>query len=177
MANGMWSSVGSFLTRILDRALLIDENETSPPPPPDADGVTGPDPLEVDERTAAFGADDTQSLGGAIPVIGRGKKLTICIARPKTINEAQQVGERLKMRIPVILNLETSDDDMQQRIADYMSGASHMVDVEIGRAGHKIWVYAPVDMEIEMLKAEQEPQPRAHLFDDQPVFRAMASNQ
>jgi cell division inhibitor SepF len=99
--------------------------------------------------------------------------MQICIARPRNIEEAEHVGERLKRRMPVILNLESTDEAMAQRIADYMSGAVHMVDAKIAKGGRMVWVYSPVDMEIELLKVDQE-QPRAHLFDEEepPLRRA-----
>jgi cell division inhibitor SepF len=177
MATGMWGTISSFFTRILDRVLLIDDPNSAPRETPLTEEADPGEDAGAMDLSFGSSTEDTQSLSGTMPVIGRGKRLAICVARPRSINEAEQVGERLKMRIPVILNLESCDESMAQRIADYMSGASHMVDVEIGRGGHKVWVYAPVDMEIEVLKPEAEPQARAHLFDDQPAFRAMASNQ
>jgi hypothetical protein len=49
-----------------------------------------------------------------------------------------------------------------------------MVDAKIAKGGRMVWVYAPVDMDIELLKVDQE-QPKAHLFDeDEPPLRRAA---
>jgi len=169
-----YQAVTRFFGKVLDRILLIDEEPT---PESYSTETNEPEDGEVpatETQGERPSTGDTQLLDGRVHVIRTYAELQICIARPKNIEEAEQVGERLKRRMPVILNLESTDEAMAQRIADYMSGAVHMVDARIAKGGRMVWVYAPVDMEVEQLKLEQE-QPRAHLFDEEPHFRNVAS--
>lgn len=163
-------AVRRLIANVLDRILLVDYKTPIEPT------VIYPNPDESDPaHLTAVGAttrpgDDAQSLDGHVHVMRRYSDLQLCIARPRNIEEAEQVGERLKRRMPVILNLESTDEAMAQRIADYMSGAVHMVDARIAKGGRMVWVYAPVDMEVEILRLEQD-QPKAHLFADEgPAF-------
>ena len=173
----MYRAVAGFFGNVLDRVLLIDEEATVDADPTEFDEHDDEaQPAARDHRPARPTADDTQSLDGRVHVMRSYADLQICIARPRNIEEAEQVGERLKRRMPVILNLESTDEAMAQRIADYMSGAVHMVDAKIAKGGRMVWVYSPVDMEVELLKADQE-QPRAHLFDEDgpPLRRAVGA--
>jgi len=172
MLGRMYHGIAGFLGKVLDRILLIDEEATLDSSPDETSPYEGAAPGAVEGQTANPFADEA-APDGRVHVMRTYADMQICIARPRNIEEAEHVGERLKRRMPVILNLESTDEAMAQRIADYMSGAVHMVDARIAKGGRMVWVYAPVDMEIELLKVDQE-QPRAHLFDEEepPLRRA-----
>jgi cell division inhibitor SepF len=169
----MWHAIAGFFGKVLDRILLIDEAaalEAETVDVVDEDEGRLPAADEVGPRRTA----ETTPSDGRVHVMRPTAELQICIARPRNIEEAEQVGERLKRRMPVVLNLESTDEAMAQRIADYMSGAVHMVDAKIAKGGRMVWVYSPVDMDIEMLKVDQE-QPKAHLFaEDEPPLRRVS---
>jgi cell division inhibitor SepF len=169
----MWHAIAGFFGKVLDRILLIDEAaalEAETVDVVDEDEGRLPAADEVGPRRTT----ETTPSDGRVHVMRPTAELQICIARPRNIEEAEQVGERLKRRMPVVLNLESTDEAMAQRIADYMSGAVHMVDAKIAKGGRMVWVYSPVDMDIEMLKVDQE-QPKAHLFaEDEPPLRRVS---
>jgi len=174
MLGRMYHAVAGFFGKVLDRILLIDEEATLD------SGLNETSEYEEGPSNAAEGRPanpftEEAARDSRVHVMRTYADMQICIARPRNIEEAEQVGERLKRRMPVILNLESTDEAMAQRIADYMSGAVHMVDARIAKGGRMVWVYAPVDMEVEQLKVDQE-QPRAHLFDeDEPPLRRAAA--
>jgi cell division inhibitor SepF len=171
----MYHAIARFFGKVLDRILLVDEEATTETYSTETDEQDDFRTSPAEYAAVPPSAEDTQSLDGRVHVMRNSTELQICIARPRNIEEAEHVGERLKRRLPVILNLESTDEAMAQRIADYMSGAVHMVDAKIAKGGRMVWVYAPVDMGIELLKADQE-QPKAHLFaDEEPPLRTMAS--
>ncbi|MBM3498729.1 MAG: cell division protein SepF [Armatimonadetes bacterium] len=170
----VYHAIAGFLGRVLDRILLIDEaaaleTEAAETQTGDAEATHVPDDTGSPQTGEATPTGD-----GRVYFMHSSPERRICIARPRNIEEAEQVGERLKRHMPVILNLESTDEAMAQRIADYMSGAVHMVDAKIAKGGRMVWVYAPVDMDVEMLKVDQE-QPRSHLFDEEepPTRRAV----
>jgi cell division inhibitor SepF len=171
----MYRAIAGFLGKVLDRILLIDEAATADPAPAETNEQEDEATRPLDEVAAGRPAESAPAADSRVHVMRPTAELQICIARPRNIEEAEHVGERLKRRMPVILNLESTDEAMAQRIADYMSGAVHMVDAKIAKGGRMVWVYAPVDMDIETLKVDQE-QPKAHLFDeDEPPLGRAAS--
>ncbi len=170
----MYRAITGFLGKVLDRILLIDDAASADVAPPETDEPEDEATRPFDEAGGSRPAAAAPTGDGHVHVIRSTAELQICIARHRNIEEAEHVGERLKRRMPVILNLESTDEAMAQRIADYMSGAVHMVDARIAKGGRMVWVYAPVDMDIELLKVDQE-QPKAHLFDeDEPPMRRAA---
>jgi cell division inhibitor SepF len=172
MLGRMYHGIAGFLGKVLDRILLIDEEATVDSVPDESTQYDEAPPNAAEGRSANPLTEEA-APDGRVHVMRTYADMQICIARPRNIEEAEHVGERLKRRMPVILNLESTDEAMAQRIADYMSGAVHMVDAKIAKGGRMVWVYSPVDMEIELLKVDQE-QPRAHLFDEEepPLRRA-----
>jgi len=166
----VYRAIAGFLGKVLDRILLIDE-AAAVEADAAAQGAEDETARPLTDTGAHRPTETTTPEDGRVYVMRPPADLQICIARPRNIEEAEQVGERLKRHMPVILNLESTDEAMAQRIADYMSGAVHMVDAKIAKGGRMVWVYAPVDMDVEMLKVDQE-QPKAHLFDeDEPPIR------
>ena len=126
MLGRMLTAVRRVLGKVTDKVLIIvpeddlddDPEETESLEPETAADTAAPD------RPAALhnpSVEDTQSLGApndGISVIRHGP-LVVCVARPRTINEAAIVGERLRDHMVVLLNLEIEDKAMGQRIFDY----------------------------------------------------------
>ncbi|MGQ9732348.1 MAG: cell division protein SepF [Candidatus Zipacnadales bacterium] len=125
--------------------------------------INVPDPLVEDGQSGGYPAP----LG----VIRRGP-LTVCLVKPRTINEAAAVGERLRDHMVVVLNLEIEDKAMGQRIFDYMSGAAHVLNAQCERAGRQVYVYVPQDIPIENVKFDQ---PRERLIEPEEVPLAKAA--
>src|SRR5918996_1406271 len=47
---------------------------------------------------------------------------------PKNFNDAQQVANRFKDSVPVILNLQASDTELSKRLIDFASGLTYALD-------------------------------------------------
>jgi len=47
---------------------------------------------------------------------------------PKSFNDAQQVADKFKQSIPVVLNLQNSDTDLAKRLIDFASGLTYALD-------------------------------------------------
>lgn len=83
------------------------------------------------------------------PVGGRGNgDVRVHLVVPKSFNDAQQVADRFKDSIPVILNLQSSDTDLSKRLIDFASGLTYALDGGMQRIADKVFMLTPRNVEI-----------------------------
>ena len=67
---------------------------------------------------------------------------------PKSFNDAQQVADRFKDSIPVILNLQGIETDLSKRLIDFASGLTYALDGGMQRIADKVFMLTPRNVEI-----------------------------
>jgi cell division inhibitor SepF len=67
---------------------------------------------------------------------------------PKSFNDAQQVADRFKDSIPVVLNLQAADAELTRRIIDFASGLTYALDGGMQRIADKVFMLTPRNVEI-----------------------------
>ena len=67
---------------------------------------------------------------------------------PKSFNDAQQVADRFKDGIPVVLNLQGVDTDLSKRLIDFASGLTYALDGGMQRIADKVFMLTPRNVEI-----------------------------
>ncbi len=67
---------------------------------------------------------------------------------PKSFNDAQQVADKFKESIPVILNLQTTEIDLSKRLIDFASGLTYAMDGGMQRIADKVFMLTPHNVEI-----------------------------
>jgi cell division inhibitor SepF len=67
---------------------------------------------------------------------------------PKSFNDAQQVADRFKDSIPVILNLQGTETDLSKRLIDFASGLTYALDGGMQRIADKVFMLTPRNVEI-----------------------------
>ena len=67
---------------------------------------------------------------------------------PKSFNDAQQIADKFKDSIPVILNLQGSDTDLSKRLIDFASGLTYALDGGMQRIADKVFMLTPRNVEI-----------------------------
>lgn len=67
---------------------------------------------------------------------------------PATFNDAQEVGDRLKVTQPVILNLQGIDRDLQRRLIDFSSGLTYALGGSMARVHDEVFLLTPANVEI-----------------------------
>jgi cell division inhibitor SepF len=83
------------------------------------------------------------------PVGGRGNgDVRVHLVVPKSFNDAQQIADRFKDSIPVILNLQSSDTDLSKRLIDFASGLTYALDGGMQRIADKVFMLTPRNVEI-----------------------------
>jgi cell division inhibitor SepF len=67
---------------------------------------------------------------------------------PKNFNDAQQVADRFKESVPVILNLQSSDTELSKRLIDFASGLTYALDGGMQRIADKVFLLTPQNVEV-----------------------------
>ena len=67
---------------------------------------------------------------------------------PKSFNDAQQVADKFKDSIPVIINLQSSDPDLSKRLIDFASGLTYALDGGMQRIADKVFLLTPRNVEL-----------------------------
>jgi FtsZ-interacting cell division protein YlmF len=77
-----------------------------------------------------------------------GSKMKMIVYQPMTYDDTQNIIDNLKNRKPIIVNLESLETDIAQRILDFMSGAVYSLDGNIHKISKGIFILAPANVDI-----------------------------
>jgi cell division inhibitor SepF len=67
---------------------------------------------------------------------------------PKSFNDAQQVADKFKDSIPVVLNLQGTENDLAKRLIDFASGLTYALDGGMQRIADKVFMLTPRNVQI-----------------------------
>src|SRR5262245_55265743 len=76
-------------------------------------------------------------------------------AEPKRFNEARDIGERYRQGIPVIMNLQSTDDAIARRLVDFASGLVFGLDGKIEMVASRVYLLTPANMEVSAEERER----------------------
>jgi len=79
---------------------------------------------------------------------GRSGEVRVHLVVPKSFNDAQDVADKFKDSIPVILNLQGSDTDLSKRLIDFSSGLTYALDGGMQRIADKVFLLTPRNVEV-----------------------------
>jgi cell division inhibitor SepF len=80
---------------------------------------------------------------------GRGERdLRVHLVIPKSFNDAQDIADKFKDTIPVIINLQSSDADLSKRLIDFASGLTYALDGGMQRIADKVFLLTPRNVEV-----------------------------
>ncbi len=67
---------------------------------------------------------------------------------PRSFNDAQQIADKFKQSIPVILNLQGSDAELSKRLIDFASGLTYALNGGMQRVADKVFLLTPRNVEV-----------------------------
>jgi cell division inhibitor SepF len=80
---------------------------------------------------------------------------TIHRAEPRRFNEARELGERFKDGVPVIMNLQQTEDAIARRLVDFASGLVFAHDGKIELVANRVYLLTPNDVEVSAEERER----------------------
>ncbi len=94
-------------------------------------------------RTAVLRPVETGRNGG-----NGASGVRVHLVIPKSFNDAQQVADKFKENIPVVLNLQSTETDLSKRLIDFASGLTYALDGGMQRIADKVFMLTPRNVEI-----------------------------
>jgi len=79
---------------------------------------------------------------------GRSEAVRVHLVIPKSFNDAQDIADKFKDTIPVIINLQGSESDLSKRLIDFASGLTYALDGGMQRIADKVFLLTPRNVEV-----------------------------
>src|SRR3712207_5549728 len=100
-----------------------------------------------DEIDDIFADDDMPSRSRVLQPVG-GADVQVHLVTPQSFNDAQEVADRFKRSVPVILNLQTTEGDLAKRLIDFASGLTYALDGGMQKIAEKTFLLTPRNVEV-----------------------------
>jgi cell division inhibitor SepF len=118
---------------------------------------------EADERSVVPAPPPPPRAGGGrssrpprqLEAVPNPHAVRVHLVLPRSFNDAQQIADRFKQSIPVILNLQNADSELSKRLIDFASGLTYALDGGMQRVADKVFLLTPRNVEV---SAEQRAQ-------------------
>ncbi len=82
------------------------------------------------------------------PVADAGADVQVHFVTPRNFNDAQEVADRFKNGVPVILNLQSTGADLSKRLIDFSSGLTYALDGGMQKIADKTFMLTPANVEV-----------------------------
>jgi cell division inhibitor SepF len=102
----------------------------------DSSADVTPAPATSSRRSRLRGVDSAAS------------QVRVHLVLPRSFNDAQQIADRFKDSIPVILNLQSADNELSKRLIDFASGLTYALDGSMQRVADKVFLLTPRNVEL-----------------------------
>jgi cell division inhibitor SepF len=80
--------------------------------------------------------------------VDTGPPAKVHLVVPRSFNDAQQIADRFKAQVPVILNLQSADTELSKRLIDFSSGLTYALDGSMQRVADKVFLLTPRNVEL-----------------------------
>ena len=97
------------------------------------------------EATAA--PRPTSRLRG-VEAVPNPASVKVHLVLPRSFNDAQQIADRFKDGVPVIINLQSADQDLSKRLIDFASGLTYALDGGMQRVADKVFLLTPRNVQV-----------------------------
>ena len=84
-----------------------------------------------------------------LPMTGTVATSKVVITQPESYEDVEEIGEYLKQRKSVIVNLESINNEDGKRVLDFLSGSSFALDGSIQKISNLIYLMTPSSVEIQ----------------------------
>jgi cell division inhibitor SepF len=107
------------------------------------------DDIFADDAGSERRTTSLRPVGGGRSANGRaGGDVRVHFVAPKSFNDVQDVADKFKDTIPVILNLQSTDTDLSKRLIDFSSGLTYALDGGMQRIADKVFLLTPRNVEV-----------------------------
>ncbi len=84
----------------------------------------------------------------SVDVVPSSASVRVHLVLPRSFNDAQQVADKFKEGVPVILNLQGTDSELSKRLIDFASGLTYALNGGMQRVADKVFLLTPPNVEV-----------------------------
>jgi cell division inhibitor SepF len=84
----------------------------------------------------------------AVEAVPNPSSVRVHLVLPRSFNDAQQIADKFKQSIPVILNLQNADTELSKRLIDFASGLTYALNGGMQRVADKVFLLTPRNVEV-----------------------------
>jgi cell division inhibitor SepF len=99
-------------------------------------------------RAPAVRASRVREMRPQIEAVPNPSNVRVHLVLPRSFNDAQQIADKYKQGIPVILNLQGSDTELSKRLIDFASGLTCALNGGMQRVADKVFLLTPRNVEV-----------------------------
>ena len=88
------------------------------------------------------------SSNKVVPIRTTAKGLEVCIMKPTTFEDSQEICDMLLTGRAIVINLEGFDDKLAQRTMDFISGSVYAINGKLHRISNCIFIVSPDTIDI-----------------------------
>jgi cell division inhibitor SepF len=97
---------------------------------------------------AAVSAPAASSRRSRLRGVDSSAQVRVHLVLPRSFNDAQQIADKFKDSIPVILNLQSADNELSKRLIDFASGLTYALEGSMQRVADKVFLLTPRNVEL-----------------------------
>jgi len=101
-----------------------------------------------DEIDDIFSDDEPGARARPLRPVGNGGDVRVHLVAPNSFNQAQEVADRFKQGVPVILNLQTTEGELAKRLIDFASGLTYALEGGMQKVAEKTFLLTPRNVEV-----------------------------
>ncbi len=90
----------------------------------------------------------TKNKKGKVVNIHQSTYVKVVVYQALTYDDTQNIIDNLKSRKPIIVNLDSLEQDLAQRVLDFLSGSVYALDGTIQKVSRRIFVLVPSNIDI-----------------------------
>jgi cell division inhibitor SepF len=150
---GAWKKTLSYLGLVEDEE--YDDVEAPEAEPQAAQQQSGRRWGRSEPQTVEPAPEPAHAVVRTIPQSRPMPAATIHKAEPKRFNEARELGDRFRDGIPVIMNLQGTDDPIARRLVDFASGLVFGLGGKIEMAANRVYILTPANVEVSAEERER----------------------
>ncbi|HHV62292.1 MAG TPA: cell division protein SepF [Firmicutes bacterium] len=76
------------------------------------------------------------------------KQARLVITEPTRFEDVQEVADNLKVRRPVIVNVDALEKDVARRVLDFAAGVTYALDGGMQKVGEGIFLFTPSNFDV-----------------------------
>lgn len=104
--------------------------------------------LEEDGRNENRAAAAAKKPHGKVLNLNNSANTKLVVVTPQNINDAKDICDHLRANRSIIMNVESIETQIAQRIVDFLSGAVYSLDGNIQKVSSGIFLAAPNSVDI-----------------------------